>query len=610
MDESHKLLRDGLLRYEERLTRRIDVLRALSRRMSTIRLMVVLVGVALTYATYRLGGDTAGGIVLLALIVGFVALARVHGRLERSRERHLAWRAIKRTHRARLELDWQELPPSIVQVPNFEHPFEADLNLTGERSLLRLLDTTVTLGGHKRLLAWIRETTLEPDTVKRRQALVKSLRGSSLFRDRLHLETTLLEREGGSREEMDLLQRVNWRTDAPTGTTLGVLGALAAVNWVFVGLDIADVLDLAWVVSFPVYGLAYLTQYRRLVGLFDRAEELYYALQRFATVFRVVERHRFSQEEVRSLVAPLQDPAERPSRLLARSARVAAAAGTQKSEVLTLVLNVIGPWDLFFAHRLEAVKERLRARLPAWLDVMHELEALNALAAYAAWHPEAAFPELMEGDDAPLLEGTAFAHPLIAADQKVRNDFTLGREGEICLLTGSNMSGKSTFLRTIGINLVLAGLGAPVDAAAMRWRPVRLFTCLQVSDSVNDGISYFYAEVRRLRALLGSVRADASTPLVFLIDEIFRGTNNRERLIGSRAYVRSIARERAAGLIATHDLDLVALEQEIPGLRNLHFREEVRDGRMVFDYRLRAGPSPTTNALQIMRMEGLPVDDP
>ena len=170
------------------------------------------------------------------------------------------------------------------------------------------------------------------------------------------------------------------------------------------------------------------------------------------------------------------------------------------------------------------------------------------------------------------------------------------------------MSGKSTFLRTLGVNLLLAYAGGPVNASALRTRRYRLFSSIRVSDALETGISYFYAEVNRLRALLDTLEADDPRPVFFLLDEIFRGTNNRERLIGSRSYVRALAGGHGVGLIATHDLELVQLADDSPSIRNAHFREDVEDGRMVFDYRLRSGPCPTTNALKIMRLAGLPVE--
>ncbi|MCA9997375.1 MAG: hypothetical protein KDE56_16565, partial [Anaerolineales bacterium] len=188
---------------------------------------------------------------------------------------------------------------------------------------------------------------------------------------------------------------------------------------------------------------------------------------------------------------------------------------------------------------------------------------------------------------------------------RVGNDFRVEKVGQLFILTGSNMSGKSSFLRTLGVNLCLAYAGGPVLAVSFTTALFRPFAAIRVTDSVVDGFSYFYAEVRRLRALLDALQTPNALPLFFLIDEIFRGTNNRERLIGSRAYIQAIAGQNGVGLIATHDLELVQLADEMPDIANLHFRDEVVAGQMVFDYTLRPGPSPTTNALKIMRLAGL-----
>jgi len=196
---------------------------------------------------------------------------------------------------------------------------------------------------------------------------------------------------------------------------------------------------------------------------------------------------------------------------------------------------------------------------------------------------------------------------LIPCDRKVSNDFELGRDKRIAIITGSNMAGKSTFLRTLGINLALAYAGGPVSASYLCASFFRVFACIRVSDSLADGLSYFYAEVKRLKAILDSVRNHPDEVHFVLIDEIFRGTNNRERRIGSQSYIRALAELPVIGSIATHDLELIKLAEEIPAVANYHFREEIVDGRMVFDYRIHIGPCPTTNALKIMEIEGLPV---
>jgi DNA mismatch repair ATPase MutS len=179
----------------------------------------------------------------------------------------------------------------------------------------------------------------------------------------------------------------------------------------------------------------------------------------------------------------------------------------------------------------------------------------------------------------------------------------------VTVITGSNMAGKSVFLKTVGVNLSLAYAGGPVNAQCLQTIPFRLYTSMGISDSVTDGISFFYAEVKRLKALLAELQRDHPLPLLYCIDEIFRGTNNRERLTGSRAYVRALTGKRGLGFIATHDLELANLARELSQVVNYHFRDSVEGGRMVFDYILRPGPCPTTNALRIMQLEGLPMAD-
>ncbi len=201
-------------------------------------------------------------------------------------------------------------------------------------------------------------------------------------------------------------------------------------------------------------------------------------------------------------------------------------------------------------------------------------------------------------------------HPLLSAKSRVANDVHLAGLGSIHLITGSNMSGKSTFLRTIGINLCLAQAGAPVCARSFDWTWGRLACCIRVDDSLDAGLSFFYAEVKRLKMILDATKERAAPPLLFLIDEIFKGTNNRERLIGSRVYITELSRGNGFGLVSTHDLELAELEDTVSGLTNAHFQETVAAGTLAFDYQLRPGPCPTTNALKIMELEGLPVPRP
>ena len=199
-----------------------------------------------------------------------------------------------------------------------------------------------------------------------------------------------------------------------------------------------------------------------------------------------------------------------------------------------------------------------------------------------------------------------------APDKAVANDVSLSGEGRVLLLTGSNMSGKSTLLRSVGCNALLALAGGPVAAASMRLRACRILTSIRVTDALDEGVSLFYAEVRRLKAIV--VAADEATrgglPVLFLVDEILRGTNTRERHQAARTIVARLAATDSAGIVTSHDIELTALEGSVPGVRNGHFREQIADGLMTFDYLLRPGPVTTSNALEILRLEGIDVPQP
>jgi len=363
-----------------------------------------------------------------------------------------------------------------------------------------------------------------------------------------------------------------------------------------------------WPIAFLIYAGLSIAKQGRTTSAWGEVQDLEKALRRFRAVFQYLESRRFGgRPQLAQVCAPFLGPRKRPSAELKRVERIAWGLGLRTIGPVWFLVNVLMPWDFFFTYRLEQLRNEISQLMPRWLDAWYELEALNSLANFAWLNPSYAFPEFVL--NSTLFDARGLGHPLIKAEHKICNDLELDEQRRIVILTGSNMAGKSTFLRTVGVNLCLAYAGAPVNAERLRTSLFRIFTCIKVSDSVQDGLSYFYAEVKRLKLLLSATETEDDLPVMFLIDEIFRGTNNRERHIGSHAFIRALSSGRnALGLIATHDLELTNLADEIPGIANFHFREEVGDGKMVFDYQLRPGPCPTTNALQIMRIEGLPVD--
>ncbi len=607
----------AIQRQVRRIEQHIALLDQVSRRFSRIRLGIVVGAIIVALIVNFSGAENiAWGVIGLGIVL-FLIVARFHDGVEYGLKKHQIWRDIKSTHLARMKLEWDRLPPSSSTLSDDAHPFDTDLGITGTMSLLRLLDTSISQGGSARLSRWLLNPLIDPGQIRARQTVVQELMPLTAFRDRLTLHGRITHEAMDSRWDGETI--LHWLNRQVDGRSLKpfvlLLGILSLTTLVLYTLHQLIQIPAWWWWSFIPYVVIYLGLYSIRSGSMDRLDEdaslLAKVLKPFRSTLTYLESYPLSATpQVESLCAPFRSAGQRPSSLLNQLDRIVGGASWQKGQLLWLILNALVPWDLYFTYRLQIFRRQVKDHLPEWLDTWYKLEAYCALATFGYLNPESVFPEINEGNQpsAAVFGTQQLGHPFLPDGARVCNDFTIQKTGHISLITGSNMSGKSTFLRTLGINFCLAFLGAPVIARTFTTIPFRLFTCIKVSDSVTDGVSYFYAEVKRLKALLNNLESEGP-PLFFLIDEIFRGTNNRERLIGGQAYIRDLADHRGTGCISTHDLDLVNLEQAIPGLRNYHFKEEIRGGVMVFDFLLHEGPCPTTNALRIMELEGLSVGD-
>ena len=605
-----------LERQVERLQKRITALELRSNKYSWTRVAIFFGGLGLAILAFFLLNRWWGVGLAVVTFVLFAVAARFHSKIERSLARHKLLSYIKTTQLARIHLNWEAIPPAYPVEPVGEHPFEIDLDITGFRSLHQLLNTAVSREGSQRLHDWLLTTTPDLQGIRQRQTLVSELAPLTLFRDKLLMNSLLASRR--SSQQLEGKRLLNWLGRQSLSTSLLPLllgaSALCLLTIVLLLLTFFAGFPQLWMLS-VLCTLALFFSTAHLRGdLFDDAFYLRDAFGTLSSVFEYLQQYPYGQHQhLKKLCEPFfVDREQRPSLLLKRTSRIASASTLKNNGILWLLVNALVPWDAYCAYRLQQYKVQIATHLPVWLDVWFELEALCSLATFAYLNPEYILPSVLSPEEQgghAVFSAQELGHPLIPMEKKVRNDFTIDKLGEVVIITGSNMSGKSTFLRTLGVNLCLAYAGGPVDAALLRTSLFRLFTCIRVSDSVADGYSYFYAEVRRLKALLGELAQPEQLPLFFLVDEIFKGTNNRERLIGSRSYVRAVVGRNCVGLISTHDLELVRLADILPGVSNKHFREDVVDGGMVFDYVLRSGPSPTTNALKIMRMEGLPIEE-
>ena len=595
----------ALRRTIDRLARRRQRMQIQNEKLSNARLIVFLVAIGLLFIPLT----TIKWVFLFFIGVLFVYLVIRHHFLDQRMKRYQILHHIKETNRARATVQWEAIPsPAIIKKGAYGDVGEA-LNLIGEKSLHHLLDISISDRGSLRLAQWL--TTADPEiaTTQDRQRLVGVLAAQPRFRERLLLEFYEI-----SKKKMDSKRLVEWLSipmpEGRVAIAMGVSFILILFSMAFFGAGRVYPLANFWLVPYALYVLLFLSRISLLTPLLDAAQHLDDELGVFRRVLLFIERYTFlHQPQLTELLAVFQAPGKKPSQSIWPLKIGAFCIGLRNNPITALLLNMVCPWDMFFAWWTLRQRSRLRKMFPIWLDTLSTLEALNSLANFAYLNPDYCFPGLTQQPEPGSLvfKARSLGHPLIDPANRVTNDFAVENIGDICLITGSNMAGKSTFLKTVGVNLMLAYAGAPVSATSLTTGYFKVRTCINVGDSLSDGVSAFYAEVKRLREIMKQIEQSDAIPVLYLIDEILRGTNNRERLIGSRAMVEWLTQTRSVGLISTHDLELIALASTYERIFNYHFSETIQNGKMHFLFKLQHGPCPTTNALEIMKREGLPV---
>ncbi len=570
-----------------------------SRGYSTTRVVVFLLFAGAVVLALR--GDSRGWIAAGVALVVFVVLAILHERVidaESYARRVVAWAD---QGLARLENRYDVIEAGVPKVED-THAYLGDLDVLGPRSLLASLDTTRTSPARALLAGWLLSPSA-PAEVRARQEQAKVLAERSDLREALWAEGARLAKEPPSIEPL-LAWIEGPSLHLPSSVAFRAFALLlpaCTVALLFFGGALPFLPRAAWVAPLLLQ-LALHARHRVAIRAAVAAvSDHHLDLARYARMFAVVEQGGL-------LTGP------KTSAAIARLSRIASFVDARRNEVFRLFIGPLLSWDLSCALACEAFRATVGADLRARLAELAHIEAHAALGTRAFERPEDVFPEILEGG-APRLFAEELAHPLLAAEKAVRNSVTMDGAGTVLLVTGSNMSGKSTLLRALGANVVLALAGAPVRAKRLATSPFDVRPSMRIRDSLDDGVSHFFAELRRLKAVVDA--ADAATtdpqrpPVLFLLDEILHGTNSRERHIGARAIVHHLVRCRGCGAVSTHDLDLAALEGEAKGhVRNVHFREQVDGDTMTFDYVLREGPVTSSNALRLMRMVGLEVEEP
>jgi hypothetical protein len=597
----------------EEEARRID---GASRLISMLRLVTLVTALSLGFLR-GFGYLPWWAWVLAALFaVAFIVLVVWHARLDRAERRVAAGIAFHHWALERIAGRFHDYPWRGDRFVSETHPYGSDLGIFGESSLFQLVDTTRTRAGEDCLGQWLAQAS-DPAVVLARQEAARDLAARPALLEKLAVLGALIGKNGtrANVEKPDAAPLLKWAASEPLLSRAPMvrvlafllpLATLTALGLSQLGL-VPSAIGLALLAAQWLYGFSLAPKIEPVAAVVgERAS----AFAQYQAMLGLLESERLEASRLRELQARLApgNGEEKSSTAVRRLSSIAGYLDARQNEVFRFFIGPLVLWDVHCILALEGWQKTAGKKAAAWLDVIAEVEALASLGAFAHDHPGYHWPNLV---DAPTFRARNLGHPLIDPSVRVSNDVALRGPGTALLVTGSNMSGKSTLLRSMGVSSVLAMAGAPVAAEELVLSTFELRTSMWARDSLAKGVSHFYAELEKLKRVVDGLAQPR--PLFFLLDEILQGTNSRERVIGARSVLRHLLEKGAMGVVSTHDVGLLQLGQDLdPRVDKVHFEEQVTEAdgssKMTFDYRLRPGVVRSTNALRLMKLVGIDVD--
>lgn len=485
-----------------------------------------------------------------------------------------------------------------------EHPFSLDLDLFGSHSLFQSINRTVTGLGREKLAEWFISPLSRKTDILRRQEAIKELTALTALRQ--HFYVTGMQGKGSLGDAL-LLEKLSNRDNKFANSLFWkIMIWLIPAAWIILGtanhLGYVDAAILQMYFLFNVViAYARTKQINELYATVNKMESIF---STYSNLIRCLEDDAFQSEEMKDIYGRLTDGKESTSRAIKRLSTYIGGLD-QRFSLAGIIFNILWLRDTRHAIHLENWKQAYADKIPGWFDALARFDAISSLAGFAFNHPEAVYPEIT--DSYFKMEGKAVGHPLLNRKVCVKNDIDIRKSPWFLIITGANMAGKSTYLRTIGVNFLLACVGAPVCADSLTVCPARLVTSLRTSDSLASNESYFFAELKRLKMIID--RLQQGERMFIILDEILKGTNSLDKQKGSLALMKQLVAYQACGIIATHDLVLGTLEEEFPEqIKNYRFEADIKDDTLSFSYQLREGIAQNMNACFLMKKMGIVVN--
>lgn len=572
-------------------------------RLSIIRLLAMAFSMYFTYIALKKGLDTMNLFGILSSYIIFTILIVYHKKLKNKLNFSKGILVINKRYLDRIHGNWMKFEDTGKEFIDDSHKYSRDLDIVGEKSIFQLINTTNTFNGRRCLGRDLLNPQYNLEEITLRQEAIKELH------DKLDLCEEMEYITGKHKKKLNNPEKLTEYAE-DTGILItskflkGFIYTMPLITFplilVILFFNITKLrimVPLIVILQILIWAMGFLKLNNTLgdIGNFK------YNLETYVHILKLIEKQEFYSDKLKDLKGKLFNKENSAMIAIKELGKISERVNLRYNGLLYFALNVFLLWDYQCVFSLESWKKQYGNKIRTWLEIMGEIESLMSLSVLTHINDEISYPNI-EGEKIPKVEAKELGHPLINFDDRVTNNLEMNNN--IFIITGSNMSGKTTFLRTIGINLVLAYSGAPVCAKEMSCSILDIFTSMRITDDLNNGISTFYAELIRIKEIIKEAKENKN--MIFLIDEIFRGTNSLDRILGAKSVLKNLNSEGIIGAITTHDLELCELDK-YNRIANYHFSEYYKDDKIYFDYKLKNGKSTTTNAKFLMKIVGIDI---
>ncbi|MCT8977050.1 DNA mismatch repair protein [Clostridium sp. CX1] len=573
--------------------------------ISALRLIVFIAAIGCGFFSYTLKKYYFFALAIILFAILFIILLNKHSRLKYNRKCSTLIGEINGNSLKRLKGEWKSFEDTGSDFLEEDHSYSKDLDIFGKGSLFQYINTASTYLGREKLKHILTASNYTIGEIYDRQKAVEELSDNLGWRQRFIAEGQIaVEKKKNPESLFKWAKEKNSLFSSSAFIIMAHVLPIITVTVILLYFLLEGIPYYLPLMAIGVQVIILKINSKKSNKILDGIYKYKKDIEAYDRMLKVIEKKRFESSYLiklkENLVNENKITATKQINKLSRLVNLI----SDRANFFYHIVNSITLWEYHCLIRLEAWKKESGLFIEQWLDVIAEIEGLSSLAVINHDYPHWVMPELK--NSSLIIEGKNIGHPLITKN-RVCNDLKIDNTESILLITGSNMSGKSTLLRTIGINLVLAYAGAPVCAEAFCCSIMNIYTCMRISDNLEENISSFYAELLRIRKLIDATKE--KEPVFFLLDEIFRGTNSKDRHTGARVLIEKLSRENALGMVSTHDLELADIEEKNRKVRNYHFREYYKNNEIYFDYKLRLGVSTTRNAIYLMRMAGIDIDN-